>query len=272
MTENGLLSADEGASTPSAFKRDMPPPHPLLALTEAHRVVIEAGSLVLAGRFLDRAPRGDGHPVVVLPGFLGSDGYTASLRRYLTRQGYAVHGWGLGRNLGPREGVLESLLERIEFLVSRYDSPVSLVGHSLGGIFARELARDIPARVRQVISLGSPFGEGRWTGSYPSRLFSRLNPPEEIPVAEDVLPDAPPVPTTAIYSRGDGIVNWRTARQNPGSGHTHVQSIEVRGSHCGMTLNPAVWFLLAERLSQPADSWQPFERRSWTALLYPSGH
>ena len=270
MTETGLSSADDDAPVAPSLTLDMAPPHPLLALTEAHRVVIEAGSLVLAGRFLNRAPRGDGHPVMVLPGFLGSDGYTASLRRYLTRQGYAVHGWGLGRNLGPRERVLEELLERIGFLVKRYDSPVSLIGHSLGGIFARELAREAPARVRQVISLGSPFGEGRWTGSYPSRLFSRLNPPEEIPVAEDILPNAPPVPTTAIYSRGDGIVNWRTARQHPQSGHAHTQSIEVRGSHCGMTLNPSVWFLLAERLSQPADGWQPFERRSWTALLYPA--
>lgn len=269
MIASGVAAAGDGPLPPPSA-RDVPPPHPLLALTEAHRVVIEAASLTLAGRFLDRAPRGDGHPVMLLPGFLGSDGYTASLRRYLARLGYAVHGWGLGRNLGPREGVLTGLLERIEFLGDRYDSPVSLVGHSLGGIFARELAREVPARVRQVISLGSPFGEGRWTGSYPSRLFSSLNPPEEIPVAEDMLPNAPPVPTTAIYSRGDGIVNWRTARQHPEFGHTHTQSIEVRGSHCGMTLNPSVWFLLAERLSQPADAWQPFERRNWTALIYPA--
>ena len=248
----------------------MPLPHPLLALTEVHRVVIEAASLSLAGRILERAPRGDGHPVILLPGFLASDSYTATLRRYLTRQGYAAHGWGLGRNLGPRDGVLDCLLRRVRFLSDRYDSPVSLIGHSLGGIFARELAREQPALVRQVISLGSPFGEGRWTGSYPSQLFSSLNPPEDIPVEEDVLPNAPPVPTTAIYSRGDGIVNWRTARQHPAFGHALTQSIEVRGSHCGMTLNPFVWFLLAERLSQPADAWQAFERRSWGTLFYPA--
>lgn len=270
MAQSGLAAVEESLPQSAASLTDMPPPHPLLALTEAHRVVIEAVSLSLASRFLDRAPRGDGHPVMVFPGFLGSDGYTASLRRYLTRQGYAVHGWGLGRNLGPREGVLEGLLQRIEFLGDRYKSPVSLIGHSLGGIFARELAREIPARVRQVISLGSPFGEGRWSGSYPSRLFASLNPPEEIPVAEDLLPNAPPVPTTAIYSRGDGIVNWRTARQHPELGHAHTQSIEVRGSHCGMTLNPSVWFLLAERLAQPADGWKRFERRNWTALVYPA--
>jgi len=123
----------------------MPLPHPLLALTEVHRVVIEAASLSLAGRILERAPRGDGHPVILLPGFLASDSYTATLRRYLTRQGYAAHGWGLGRNLGPRDGVLDCLLRRVRFLSDRYDSPVSLIGHSLGGIFARELAREQPA-------------------------------------------------------------------------------------------------------------------------------
>lgn len=249
----------------------MPPPHPLLALTEAHRVLIEAVSLSLVRGLLERAPRGDGHPVMVLPGFLGSDGYNAALRRYLTRLGYAVHGWAQGRNLGPREGVLEALRERVHYLSERYAAPVSLVGHSLGGIFARELARDAPQRVRQVISLGSPFGEGRWTGSYPARLFSSLNPPEELPVVEDLLPLAPPVPTTAIYSKGDGIVNWRTARQCPLAAHALTQSIQVRGSHCGMTLNPTIWFLLAERLSQPIDGWRPFERRDWTALLYPAG-
>ena len=145
---------------------------------------------------------------------------------------------------------------------------MSLVGHSLGGIFARELARMHPTRVRQVISLGSPFGEGRMTGSIPARLFSALNPPEELPIDQDVLHVAPPVPTTAIYSKGDGIVNWQTSVQV--DGHEQTQSIRVRGSHCGMTLNPSVWFLIAERLSQPVDNWTPFERSSWRSLLFPA--
>jgi pimeloyl-ACP methyl ester carboxylesterase len=250
--------------------QNVPPPHPLLALTEAHRVVLEVLSLRLARGLLASAPAGDGHPVMILPGFLGSDGYNAAFRRYLTRQGYAVHGWAQGRNLGPRDGVLEALVERVEFLASRYGGPISLVGHSLGGIFARELARELPARVRQVISLGSPFGEGRWTGSYPARLFASLNPRDDLPIPETVLPTAPPVPTTAIYSKGDGICNWRTARQAAEAAHAQTQSIQVRGSHCGMTLNPAIWFLVAERLAQPADDWRPFRPREWAWLLYPA--
>lgn len=255
-----VLSADE----PS-----IPPPNSLLALTELHRAISEIVTLGISRRMLNKvAPQGDGHPVMVLPGFFGDDGYSAAMRRFLAGRGYAVHGWGLGRNLGPRDGVLEALTERIEFLSQRYQGPISLVGHSLGGIFARELARVMPEHVRQVISLGSPFGRGRFTASIPARLFVALNPPEDLPIDQDILHQAPPVPTTAIYSKGDGIINWRTALQQ--EGHTLTQNIQVRGSHCGMTFNPSIWFLVAERLALPEGSWQPFEASRWTRLLYPA--
>ena len=264
-----MASIDAAASTTlQDIDRYVPPPNPLLALTEAHRAVAEVISLTLSRKILAKAPRGDGHPVMVLPGFLGADGYNAAFRRYLTRLDYAVHGWGLGRNLGPKDGVLEGLEARINYLSERYEGPVPLVGHSLGGIFARELARQFPERVRQVISLGSPFGEGRMTASYPARLFTALNPMDELPIDEEELHISPPVPTTAIYSRGDGIVNWRTTLQE--DGHHQSQSIRVRGSHCGMTLNPAIWFLVAERLAVPHGEWRPFERSSWRSLLYPA--
>lgn len=246
---------------------NLPPPHPALALTEVHRVVVEVLALTATRKLLRKAPHSDGHPVMVLPGFMGSDGYSAPFRRWLTGKNLAVHGWGLGRNLGPRNGVLEAMQERLLQLADTYGKPVSLVGHSLGGIYARELARQYPEAVRQVISLGSPFGKGRMTASYPGRLFTALNPPEELPISEEILHEDPPVPTTAIYSKGDGIVNWRTTCG--GDGHGHSQSIEVHSSHCGMTMNPTVWFLVAERLAQSADGWQPFERRSWRNLLYP---
>lgn len=246
----------------------VPPPSLFLSLTEVHRAAVEILSLGLSRRMLERlAPSGDGHPVMVLPGFFGSDAYNTALRRFLARRGYAVHGWGQGVNLGPRDGVLEDLQERFLDLASRYAQPLTLIGHSLGGIFAREIAREYPEKVRHVISLGSPFGEGRMTGSVPARLFAALNPPEELPVEEDVLSVPPPVPTTAIYSRGDGIVNWRTTLQ--AQGHDRTQSIRVRGSHCGMTLNPAIWYLVAECLALDAGDWQPFQRESWRALLYP---
>tara|TARA_R110002110_G_scaffold66978_1_gene182975 strand:+ start:62150 stop:62953 length:804 start_codon:yes stop_codon:yes gene_type:complete len=266
MNSAGIGQVDAGSSI-----RYVPPPHTLLALTEAHRAVAEVLSLNLSRRRLNRiAPRGDGHPVMVLPGFMGGDGYNRTFRRFLDSLDYAVYGWGQGRNLGPRDGVLEALEERIDFLNQKYQGTVSLVGHSLGGIFARELARAFPDRIRQVISLGSPFGQGRMTASLPARLFSALNPPEELPIEQAILHEAPPVPTTAIYSKGDGIVNWQTTLQH--DGHEQSQSIQVRGSHCGMTLNPAIWFLVAERLAVPQGQWQPFERQKLRRLFFPSAH
>ncbi|MFT6957413.1 MAG: pimeloyl-ACP methyl ester carboxylesterase [Halieaceae bacterium] len=246
----------------------IPPPNPLLALTEAHRAAAEVLSLRFSKKILSKAREGDGHAVMVLPGFLGADGYNMAFRRFLTRINYAAHGWGQGRNLGPKDGVLEALEARIRFLSDKYEGPVSLVGHSLGGIFARELARECPQLVRQVISLGSPFGEGRMTGSYPARLFMALNPRDELPIEEADLHLAPPVPTTAIYSRGDGIVNWKTTVQV--GGHHESQSIRVRGSHCGMTFNPSIWYLVAERLAVPVGEWEPFESSRWQSLFYPS--
>lgn len=266
MTEQSI---GQSAALSAEQVADIPRPNLLLAMTEVHRAAAEIFALGLTRKALQTAaPVGDGHPVMVLPGFFGGDGYSAALRRFLSSLGYQTHGWGFGTNLGPREGVLEGLQERLSDLTERYGEPVSLVGHSLGGIFARELARKYPESVRQVISLGSPFGKGRMTGSLPARLFTLLNPPEDLPIDEDILHAAPPVPTTAIYSRGDGIVNWRTTFQQEGQDQT--QSIRTRGSHCGMTLNPTIWLLIAECLAAPVESWQPFERKSWQRVVYPA--
>ena len=246
----------------------VPPPSLLLAFTEVHRVVGEVLSLRLSRRaLLKRAPKGDGHAVMVLPGFLAGDRYNAALRRFLSELGYEVYGWGQGQNLGPREGVLEGLEASVEDMFDRH-GPMSLVGHSLGGIFAREIARREPGKVRQVISLGSPFGEGRMTASIPARLFSALNPPDELPIEEEMLSAAPPVPTTAIYSTGDGIVNWKTTYQ--ADGHDETQSIRVRGSHCGMTLNPSIWYLIAQMLALPEGQWRPFQREGRCQLVFPA--
>jgi pimeloyl-ACP methyl ester carboxylesterase len=251
----------------SSQERYVPPPSWWLALTEVHRVAAEVVTLNISRFALNRlAPTGDGHGVMVLPGFLAGDLYNASLRRFLSDCGYVAHGWGMGQNLGPRGGVLERLEERLQDLALQH-GPVSLVGHSLGGIFARELARAYPECVRQVISLGSPFGEGRMTASIPARLFNALNPSDELPVDQGLLHEAPPVPTTAIFSKGDGIVNWRTTCQQ--DGHEQTQSVQVRGSHCGMTLNPTIWYLVAERLAVSPQQWRPFERGLLGSLVYP---
>jgi len=251
------------------------PPSMFLALTEIGRAVLELSALPLAAPFLLSAPRGDGHPVLVLPGFTTTDLSTTVLRRYLARAGYDVHAWELGRNLGPRaigwEG--EKLIARLEAIFHKTGRKVSLVGWSLGGVLARQLSRRRPDLVRQVISLGSPFaGDPRATNvwkAYEWMTGQRLKDKDtQRQLRESELP--PPVPSTAIFSKYDGVVAWQNCRE-PETATT--DNIEVNGSHCGLGVNGAVLYAVADRLSQAEDDWKPFERKGLKALLYPSsGH
>ncbi len=246
------------------------PPSALLALTELPRALAEFSALGIAAPFLASAPRGDGHPVMVLPGFVTSDMSTTVLRRFLARQGYHAHAWELGRNLGPRaigrEG--EKLVARLRAIHEATGQKVSLIGWSLGGVMARQLARRTPEAVRQVITLGSPFtGNPRASNvwrSYQILTGQRLDDP----VRESATP--PPVPSTAIYTRQDGIVAWQNCVE-PAAPET--DNIEVHGSHCGLGVNPAVLYAIADRLAQAEGDWRPFDRSGLRALVYPfAGH
>jgi len=246
-------------------------PSPLLALTEVPRALAELGALTLAGPLLATAPRGDGHPVLVLPGFISGDYSTAVLRRYLTRLGYDAHAWQLGRNLGPRaigrEG--EKLLARLDAVHEAGGQKVSLVGWSLGGIMARLLARRRPDAVRQVITLGSPFaGSPRATNVWRAYQFltgQRIDDDHTRSQLAEVAA-CPAMPSTAIYSRADGVVAWQNCRGGVGE---RANDIEVVGSHLGLGINPAVLYAVADRLAQPVDDWQPFRREGVRGLVYP---
>ena len=168
--------------------------------------------------------------------------------RFLRGLGYTATGWRQGRNLGPESFSEDDLRRAMEALIEAGNGQVSLIGHSLGGIYAREIARMEPDSVRQVITLGSPFGTGRREASHASRLYHRLNPQPDARDDENRLAAPPPVPTTAIYTRADGVVNWRTSVQD-GTDH-HVHNIEVLGSHIGLNVNAAVWYWIARKLAQ----------------------
>jgi pimeloyl-ACP methyl ester carboxylesterase len=197
---------------------DLPadPPALYLYLTDIPRAGIEYGQLLTVLPLQRLLPVGDGHPVLVLPGLLAGDGSTWILRRILRRLGYRAHGWRLGRNVGPTANAVAGMADRLEKLHNRYDAPVSLIGWSLGGIFARTLARRHPSAVRQVITLGSPFGMTDASESRATPSFKRY---QHLHVVAHELPlpmesDPLPVPATAVYSRCDGIVAWR-ACMNP---------------------------------------------------------
>ena len=262
-------------ATAALLNSEVRAPSALLALSELPRALAELGTLPLAAPLLATVPRGDGHPVLVLPGFTTSDTSTAVLRRYLTRIGYDAHTWDLGRNLGlkaiGREG--EKLIDRLNAVHELTGRKVSLVGWSLGGVMARLVSRRVPDAVRQVISLGSPFtGSPRATNvwrAYELLTGQRLDDKHtRTQLHESATP--PPVPSTAIWSREDGIVAWQNCIEPFAE---NSDNIEVHGSHCGLGVNPAVLYAVADRLALPEGEWKPFDRRGLRALFYPSaGH
>ncbi len=214
------------------------------------------------------APRGDGHPVLVLPGFSASDVSTAPLRSFLRRQGYASFGWAQGRNRGPRPGVELAMLRRLEHLYWRTGRKVSLVGWSLGGIYARELARQRPEMVRLVVTLGSPFASARSTNV--DRLFEAVSGLSIDELDADFLRrmrEAPPVPSTAIYSTSDGIAHWEACVDAHEDATT--ENVRVPGSHCGLGHNPLAVYVIADRLAQPEGRWRRFDLSGWRCLVFP---
>jgi pimeloyl-ACP methyl ester carboxylesterase len=230
------------------------------------RAPLEFAASVAAAPWLASAPRGDGHPVIVYPGFLGSDLSTRPMRRLLRWLGHDVHGWGQGRNLTPSAEVLDSAQQRIEQLHVQQGRRISLVGWSLGGLYARELAKRVPHAVRIVVTLGSPF-TGPAQASNAKGLFDRVNGRRpRVDISRESLRSAPPVPTTSIYSRSDGIVAWQCSVEQPGA---RAENIEVEASHTGLGVNPAALYALADRLAQAEGQWQPFERTGLRQLVYP---
>ena len=244
-------------------------PSRALLLTEPARAAAELASMVIGQPLLHRAPRGDGHTVLVLPGFLADDRTTLVLRTYLNRLGYNAKGWGLGRNLGPTAEILEGMEDRLAALAQSSGMAVSLIGWSMGGMFARGLARDHADSIRQIITLGSPFRSDVPIGSHATRSFERLAhlhvPHTELPPAET---DRSPldVPVTAVFSKGDGIVAWQSCVQDDGP---ERESVEVIGSHCGLGHNAAALWVIADRLAQPLGIWAPFVRPAHAHLVFP---
>ena len=240
------------------------PPSKLLMFLEGGRALIEMGALAQAYPLLRTAPRGDGHSVLVLPGLVAGDASTALLRRYLAAQGYDPHGWKQGINRGPRAGVQQRMLEQVLDLHAKSGHTVSVIGWSLGGVYARELARQAPQAVRQVITLGSPL-RGASTATNAWRVYEVASGLSAHATDEHRNSEAPPVPCTAIYSRTDGIVAWPCSLEDESP---QTESIEIVGSHCGLGHHPAALYAIADRLAQPEGSWAPFDRSGWRRAVY----
>ena len=242
------------------------PPLPLY-VSEVVRAWAGWGAFLATLPLAPALPRGDGHPVLVLPGLFAGDGSTTALRGVLRALGYQVDGWGLGRNIGPTAPVVQGMDERLGALAERCGRRVSIVGWSLGGIYARALARRRPDLVRQVVTLGSPF---RLTSRHQSRAYRAFQRFSHLHVQSLQLPlerEAAPlqVPATSIYSRWDGIVAWRACLDTPSE---RAENIEVVGSHLGLGHNPAVVWAVCDRLAQLEGAWTPFRPPAALGLLY----
>jgi pimeloyl-ACP methyl ester carboxylesterase len=248
------LSHTSRVAPPSAADEPRPP-GALLMLLEG-RAPWEYAALLASMPWLRKLPKGDGHPVLVFPGLGASDGSTAPLRRLLDELGYVTQRWGQGFNFGPRHGVLQRCNEAVRALHRQHQRPVSLIGWSLGGLYAREIAKELPDLTRCVITLATPFtGHPRGTNAWRFyEIVSGQNVHDAAVLKQ--LREAPPVPTTSIYSRSDGIVSWRCSVNEPGP---LVENIEVPASHVGMGMNPVALYAVADRLAQPPGQWRHFD-------------
>ena len=231
-------------------------------------VMFEFGALMAASPMLRSLGRGDHHPVLVMPGFLGDDTSTLPLRFLLRSWGYWVHGADGGQNLGPTPEVLAAVNDRLLAVHARQGRKVSLVGWSAGGLYARHLARQHPELVRQVVTLGSPLqlrkGD-RTSASFIADRLEHLFDPEFRAMAEHERGTLP-VPSTSIYSRTDGVVRWQYCLDVTDERH---ENVEVRASHVGFGVNPSALFVIADRLAQPEDDWRPFHAPPWLRVVYP---
>ncbi|MES2053181.1 MAG: alpha/beta hydrolase [Pseudomonadota bacterium] len=247
---------------------DQPPSAWLLALEL--RAFWEFGALLPSWPLLARAPKGDGHAVMVFPGLSANDASTVPLRHYLQSINYKPWGWEQGFNFGPRAGVLDEARSNLVRTFESTGRKVSLIGWSLGGVYARELAKELPHMVRTVITLGTPFaGSHKATNAW--RIYELTSGQSVEKEAEKYdLPAAPSMPTTSIYSRTDGVVAWQASIQAPDTSNPDTENIEVLASHIGLGVNPCAWWAVADRLAQPEGGWQPFERKSGVhGLIFP---
>ena len=239
------------------------------------RAPCEALSLAYALPMLLSAPMGDGHPVLLMPGFMGSEGSLIALETYLRNRGYAVRTWGLGRNVGFRPGHASAIEQQIRYLHHESGRTVSLVGWSLGGVFAMYGAHRCPEGVRSVVTLGSPVTVDAAGTAVPPlvRAMYRLVAHPLGSAAHSMQPRVKtlrermplPVPISCLYSLSDGVVPPQEATID-GDPARH-ENIRVAGSHVGLGFNPLVLQIVADRLAQPEGQWQPYRPKGLAGYL-----
>jgi pimeloyl-ACP methyl ester carboxylesterase len=245
------------------------PPPRIFGLIEGPRAASEYGWFLASRRWLAKGRSGAGRPVLVLPGLEAADWSTKPLRNLLSSVGYHAYGWGLGRNVGPTDRIITGLDEVLLRIRDSHGAPVSVVGQSLGGSLGRELARRHPGAVDRLISLGCPVTITDLRQSRAGKTYLRY--------ASEHLPQyaferwakapQPPIPSTSIYSRSDGVVQWNACRY---SGDPLTENIEVHASHFGLGVHPAALYAVLDRLEVPVSDWARFAPRASLRAYFPT--
>ena len=230
-----------------------------LGLTEGIRAMMDFGWYFPYRVLTHSCSGGDGHPVLILPGFLATDLSTVPLRSFIHKLGYKVYGWGEGRNFAHAI-YIDMLTQKLDRIYSKHKEPITIIGWSLGGIYARQLAKQDPSIIRQIIVMGSPV-QGVKMSNNATWMYELLRKSKL--VAEDIdqeliddIPNPADVPTTAIYTKEDGVVPWELCLEEEDSWH---QNIQVRGSHLGLGFNPLVLQIIADRLRYEKSDWAYYE-------------
>lgn len=259
-------------------------PAPLLGLLEGPRFLLELQAFFVFAPWLMSAPKGDGHPVLILPGLSATDNSTFLIRQFLKTRGYRTYGWDAGVNRGLRlAGGVDGMRKRISSLAEKHGRKISLVGFSIGGSQAQRLAALEPSAVRRVISVGAPLAPPEPELKPTWRLYENVGGQV---VGRDVVRSlvavaAQPLPMhcVSVYSRSDGIIGdlhsylrqGSSARSIEGQGtaESSRELLEVVSGHYGMLVNPAVFHALADRLAQPEQNWRPFSAQGLKRPLFP---
>jgi dienelactone hydrolase len=238
-------------------------------MLEFSRVLLEISSTAMLGPLLRSLPKGDGHTIMTIPGFMGADGSTSRLRGFLNQRGYRAVPWGLGRNgiearsqdiddfLAHRTATEDAIAARVEAEFKASGRKLTLIGWSLGGLYAVALAHRFPQWIREVITLGTPYGDPRGTAlfSVMGSLYNHAVEEEALQrwVAHTYSGGKLKVPVLALYSESDGIVGAGIAKCE--GDPRFVTNVAVFASHVGFPFNPIVFAVIANHLVAPGERW-----------------
>ena len=253
------------------FTADLRPPKLIHTVMELGRVFIEMGSSAMLAPLFKALPKGDGHSVMTIPGFMGADGSTSQLRKFLNKRGYKAVPWGLGRNASEHQGegmdkflahrteTEKRIAQQIEQEFEESGRKVTLIGWSLGGLYAVAMAHQYPHMIRQVITLGTPYGDPRGTVLYGvmDRMYDNAEPVDEASLRRWIdhtyRGGDLKVPVLALFSETDGVVGAGIARCE--ADPRYVTNIAVMASHIGFPFNPLVFAIVANHMVPKERRW-----------------